>query len=107
MSENLLQFIWQFRLYNASKPLLTNEGLEVIVIHPGTLNKHAGPDFLEAKIKIGNTLWVGNIEVHLKSSDWKKSKEIRFKKIIKSVTIMDELCKQLASSDTKSNFKKS
>jgi hypothetical protein len=51
MSENLLQFIWQFRLYNASKPLLTNEGLEVIVIHPGTLNKHAGPDFLEAKIK--------------------------------------------------------
>ena len=72
MSENLLQFIWQFRLYNASKPLLTNEGLEVIVIHPGTLNKHAGPDFLEAKIKIGNTLWVGNIEVHLKSSDWKK-----------------------------------
>lgn len=72
MSENLLQFIWQFRLYNASKPLLTTEGLEVIVIHPGTLNKHAGPDFLEAKIKIGNTLWVGNIEVHLKSSDWKK-----------------------------------
>ncbi len=43
----------------------------------------------------------------IKSSDWKKSKEIRFKKIIKSVTIMDELCKQLASSDMKSNFKKS
>ena len=44
----------------------------MLFIHPGTLNKHAGPDFLEAKIKIGNTLWVGNIEVHLKSSDWKK-----------------------------------
>lgn len=72
MNENLLQFIWQFRLYDSSKPLLTNEGLEAIVIHPGSLNKHAGPDFLEAKIKIGNTLWVGNIEIHLKSSDWKK-----------------------------------
>ena len=72
MSENLLQFIWQFRLYDSSKPLLTNEGLEAIVIHPGTLNKHAGPDFLEAKVKIGNTLWVGNVEIHLKSSDWKK-----------------------------------
>jgi hypothetical protein len=72
MSENLLQFIWQFRLYDSSRPLLTNEGLEAIVVHPGSLNKHAGPDFLEAKIKIGNTLWVGNIEIHLKSSDWKK-----------------------------------
>ncbi len=43
----------------------------------------------------------------IKSSDWKKSKEIRFKKIIKSVTMMDKLCKQLASSIAKSNFKKS
>lgn len=72
MNENLLQFIWQFRLYNNSKPLLTNEGKEAIVIHCGQHNKDAGPDFSEAKIKIGNTTWVGNIEIHLKSSDWKK-----------------------------------
>ena len=72
MNENLLQFIWQFKLYDTSKPLLTDEGLEAIVLHSGTLNKDAGPDFLEGKIKLDNTIWVGHIEVHLKSSDWKK-----------------------------------
>jgi len=72
MSENLLQFIWLHRLYATHLPLKTTEGEELIVLYPGQLNTNAGPDFLEAKLKIGQTLWAGNIELHLKSSDWTK-----------------------------------
>jgi len=64
---------------------------------------------LENNTRIDNFNDINGFEAmfQIKSSDWKKSKEIRFKKIIKSVTIMEELSKQLASFDTKSNFKKS
>lgn len=72
MSENLLQFIWLHRLYASQSALYTMDHEPLLVLHPGRLNTHAGPDFLEAKIKIGNTLWVGHIELHLKSSDWNK-----------------------------------
>lgn len=72
MTENLLQFIWQHRLYSNSEALQTTDGSSLIVQHPGTLNTHAGPDFSEAKIKIEQTLWVGNVELHIKSSDWNK-----------------------------------
>ena len=72
MSENLLQFIWKHRLYASLPVLKTIEGDEVIILHPGQLNVNAGPDFLEARLKIGHTLWAGNIELHLKSSDWNK-----------------------------------
>lgn len=71
MTEALLQFIWQHSLY-APANLLTATGEPVTVLHPGRLNKDAGPDFSEARIKIGNTTLVGNVELHLKSSDWLK-----------------------------------
>ncbi|HMT36607.1 MAG TPA: DUF2851 family protein, partial [Chitinophagaceae bacterium] len=74
MTENLLQFIWQHRLYDTAIPLLTTDGEPIIVLNPGFKNTHAGTDFLEAKIKIGNTIWVGNVEIHIKSSDWNKHK---------------------------------
>ncbi len=85
MSESLLQFIWRHRLYATSSILKTIEGDEIIVLHPGQLNTHAGPDFLEAKLKIGQTLWAGNVELHLKSSDWNKhqhQQNIRYSKLI-------------------------
>lgn len=72
MKENLFQFIWLHRLYGHSKALETIDGEPLLVINPGILNTHAGPDFLAAKVKIGNTIWVGNVELHLKSSDWYK-----------------------------------
>ncbi len=72
MREKLFQFIWQFRLYDQTKPLITIDNQEIFVLHPGKLNRDAGPDFFEAKIKINQTTWVGNIELHLKSSDWNK-----------------------------------
>jgi hypothetical protein len=79
MNEYLLQFIWQFKLYDFSKPLITSDGEEAIVMNCGKWNKDAGPDFIEAKIKLGNTLWVGNIEIHIKSSDWHLHKHAKNK----------------------------
>lgn len=67
--EELLHFVWQFRLYGA-EPLQTTTGEIIQVIQLGTLNKNAGPDFSNAKLVIGDTTWVGNVEIHLKSSDW-------------------------------------
>ncbi|KQC01824.1 DUF2851 family protein [Pedobacter sp. Hv1] len=67
--EELLHFVWQFRMYGA-QPLQTTAGELIQVIQLGTINKNAGPDFSNAKLKIGETTWVGNVEIHLKSSDW-------------------------------------
>ncbi len=69
MNEALFQFIWQYSLYQPSG-LHTADGEPLTVIYPGKLNKDAGPDFLEGKVKIGNTILVGNIELHIKASDW-------------------------------------
>lgn len=73
MNEKLLQFIWQFRYFSNSQ-LFTTDGRKLSVIHPGIHNKNQGPDFSEAKIKIDNTLWAGNIELHIQSSDWHRHK---------------------------------
>ncbi|MES2447528.1 MAG: DUF2851 family protein [Bacteroidota bacterium] len=67
--EEFLHFIWQFRLYGA-QTLRTTTGEVVEVLQQGTLNKNAGPDFSKAKLIIGETTWVGNVEIHIKSSDW-------------------------------------
>jgi len=68
MTEEFLHFIWKFRLYHAD---LTNERGEYIqVVKTGEHNMDAGPDFLNAQIRIGATLWAGNIELHIKASDW-------------------------------------
>src|SRR5690606_5313994 len=73
MNEKLLQFIWQFSLY-APQNLFTHSGEPVVVIHPGSRNQDAGPDFIEAKKKIGTSTLVGHVELHVHSSDWKKHK---------------------------------
>ena len=67
--ELLLHFTWQQRLLPLS-PLTTTDRRPVEVIDPGLHNTNAGPDFFNAKVRIGETLWVGNIEVHERSSDW-------------------------------------
>ena len=50
--------------------LQTTDGREVVVVDPGLHNHNSGPDFFNAKVKIGGTMWVGNVEIHDKSSDW-------------------------------------
>lgn len=69
MNEKLLHFIWQFRLFN-NNTLTTTTGETVEIIKTGTLNTDAGPDFINAKIRIGKTLWAGNIEIHINGGDW-------------------------------------
>ena len=69
MKEEILQYIWKFQYYNRNELRSTN-GDSILVIHPGTQNSNQGPDFKEARIKINNTLWAGNVELHLNSSHW-------------------------------------
>ena len=71
MTERLLQFIWQFQYFN-NKELHLDSGESLQAIFPGLHNLHQGPDFLEAKIKIDNTILAGNIELHIQASDWYK-----------------------------------
>ena len=52
------------------KELTTSDGQRVEIVDPGLHNRNAGPDFFNAKIRIGSTMWVGNVEIHDKSSDW-------------------------------------
>lgn len=68
-SEDFLYFIWRFRLFNTLS-LICARGEELSVLEPGILNIHAGPDFSHAKLLIDGTTWVGDVEIHLRSSDW-------------------------------------
>ena len=71
--EKLMQYIWQHRLWSLTE-MSTVDGRSVRVIDPGTLNNDSGPDFFNAKIKIDGNLWVGNVEIHTRASDWKRHK---------------------------------
>lgn len=69
MQEDLLHYLWRLKRFDFTN-LQTTEGEEVHIQQMGTLNTHAGPDFTDARIKIGNTLWAGNVEMHLNASEW-------------------------------------
>ena len=67
--EQLLHYCWKHKMWPLGG-LETTDGRIVEVIDPGLHNRNAGPDFFNAKVKIGGTLWVGNVEIHDKSGDW-------------------------------------
>lgn len=67
--ENLVRYVWKHRLFPLT-PLKTTDGQTVEVIHPGVENRNDGPDFFNSKVSVNGTLWVGNVEIHGKSSDW-------------------------------------
>lgn len=69
--EELLHYVWKHKIFPL-KELRTTSGLSLEIIDPGLSNSNAGPDFFNAKIKIGEVLWSGNIEIHTDSSDWKR-----------------------------------
>ncbi len=92
MNELLLQYLWKNVLFHPIG-LKTTEREPVLVLYPGWQNDNAGPDFGEAKIKIGATTWVGNVELHLRTSDWHKhqhSNNPQYQNIILHVVYEDD-----------------
>lgn len=71
MTEEFLHHIWKFRLFN-QLGLQTTTGEKIEILKVGNHNFDAGPDFFNAQVRIGNTLWAGNVEIHTHASDWKK-----------------------------------
>ena len=69
--EQLLHYVWKHKIFSL-KELKTTTGQQVEVIDTGLANTDAGPGFFNAKLKLDGALWIGNIEIHERSSDWFK-----------------------------------
>jgi hypothetical protein len=69
--ERLIHYVWKFSLYSSDQ-LHTIDGIPFSVIDPGIHNTNAGPDFFNAKIRIDNKVWAGNVEIHTHASDWNR-----------------------------------
>ena len=69
MKEDFLHYLWKFKKFDALNLKTSNEE-EITIINVGQYLELAGPDFFNAQITIGNQKWAGNVEIHLKSSDW-------------------------------------
>lgn len=69
MKEEFLHYLWKFKKFDPLN-LKTSNGEEITIINVGQYLELAGPDFFNAQITIGNQKWAGNVEIHIKSSDW-------------------------------------
>lgn len=69
MREELLANLWKTQ-YFSRKSLKTTDDYDLVVVKPGQENSNAGPDFSNANIQLNKTLWVGNVELHIRASDW-------------------------------------
>ncbi len=69
MKEEFLHFIWKNTLFEKAG-LKTSTGKPLLVLEPGTYNRDSGPDFFNSRIRLGETEWAGNVEVHINASDW-------------------------------------
>lgn len=69
IKEDFLHYLWKFNLFDISN-LAAIHGEKIQILNVGTHNKNAGPDFFNAKLVIDGQLWAGNVEIHIKSSDW-------------------------------------
>ena len=71
MREDFLHFVWQYQQFNTHS-LTTTLGHPLTILRVGKLNSHAGPDFYEAHLIIDDVRWIGQVEIHLTTSDWLK-----------------------------------
>jgi len=69
MNENLLQYLWKYKIFSKID-FKDSDGNPLEILDFGKFNKNSGPDFSLAKIKTKNIVLAGNIEIHVKSSDW-------------------------------------
>jgi hypothetical protein len=69
MKEEFLHYLWKYSLYDREE-LLDSEGNQIIVVNPGEYNRDSGPDFFNARLRIAGTDWAGNVEIHIRSSDF-------------------------------------
>jgi Protein of unknown function (DUF2851) len=69
MRESFLHFLWRWRRFDHQN-LYTTQGESLEIQYPGEWNTHAGPDFFNARIRLGETIWAGNVEIHLQASEW-------------------------------------
>lgn len=93
MQEALLHYIWQYRQYS-TLGLKTQCGQSLSVLKVGMHNSDAGPDFENARIRLGSMEWVGQVEIHIKSSDWLKhhhQKDAAYNNVILHVVWEDDL----------------
>lgn len=69
MKESFLHFLWRWRRFDA-RHLQTTQGEIITILHPGDWNHDAGPDFFNARLQLGETTWAGNVEIHVRASEW-------------------------------------
>lgn len=101
MNENLLHYVWQYKLFS-NEPLKSTTGEKIEIIDCGQKNEDAGPDFFNAKIKIGDTLWAGNVEIHRLSSDWYRhghQNDERYNSVILHVVEKADRCVKRSNDD--------
>lgn len=94
--EKLLQYVWHHKMFGTEK-LMTTSGESIEVLDSGLVNRDAGPDFFNAKVRIGGVTWVGNIEVHMRASDWllhRHSESQHYDNVILHVVSDDNLGEQ-------------
>lgn len=73
MDESFLHYVWQFQYFNKEN-LKCSNGDEITIFNPGIKNSDAGPDFYNAKLKVGPLEWAGSVEIHIYSSGWREHK---------------------------------
>jgi len=73
MKEDFLHYVWRYKKFNLQN-LYTTTGASISILSFGIWNLDAGPDFLEASIKIGNKIWSGHVEIHVHASEWQTHK---------------------------------
>lgn len=71
IKEDFLYYLWNLKRFDLTD-LKTFDGSEIVIEKSGFRNNGSGPDFFEAKIRIGDTVWFGSVEIHVYSSDWDK-----------------------------------
>ncbi len=101
MTEDFLYHIWKNRLFRQTGHH-TAMGESIVVVDPGERNMHSGPDFFNARIRIGDTVWAGNVEIHVRASDWHRHKhkgDPAYDQVLLHVVFYDDM--QIFRSDGK------